>query len=85
MGIKAFTEFKDGFDNFGTCLFARTYNHFQDPFVRKDFWEWLSMGWYYEYIYPYDDIYGVERVSKERKLRLGESIHRETTPILSKV
>ena len=81
MGIRAlFTEFKDGFDNFGDCLYARTYNHFQDLQDRKDFWEWLSMGWYDEYIYPYDDIYGVERVSKERKLRLGAVPKPSTTP-----
>ena len=59
----------DGFENFAACLWA--YNRY-----KEEFWEWLSMGWYDEYIYPYDDIYGVYglgSVSEERILRLGEN------------
>lgn len=63
------TLFLDGFCNFGICWWARTGPRFE---YEDSFWEWLSMGWYDEYIYPYDDPYGVERVSYERKLRLGE-------------
>ena len=64
--VPVLTLFLDGFYNFEDCWWALT-NEFPDCF-----WEWLSMGWYDEYIYPYDDPYGVERVSYERKLRLGE-------------
>ena len=59
--------FVDGFDNFWACLWCRTNHEFD---FSKDFWEWISMGWYDEYIYPYDDPWGP--VSPERKLRLGE-------------
>ena len=61
--------FRDGFDNFEACWWTRTENGFE---YSELFWEWLSMGWYDVYIYPYDDPFGVERVSYERKLRLGE-------------
>lgn len=37
-----------------------------------DFWEELNSGWMQEYIWPYDDIFGVsKRPSEQRKLRLG--------------
>lgn len=35
------------------------------------FWEELNIGWYQEYIYPYDDIYNFT-LSKERQLRLDQ-------------
>lgn len=38
---------------------------------RREFWEQLSSGWMKEYIYPYDDIFGVVRKSPERKMRIG--------------
>jgi hypothetical protein len=38
---------------------------------RREFWEQLSLGWMREYIWPYDDIYGVTRMSHERKMRIG--------------
>lgn len=38
---------------------------------RREFWEQLSLGWMQEYIWPYDDIYGVTRMSRERKMRIG--------------
>lgn len=45
------------------------------PFSRlehSDFWEELSAGWMRDYVWPYDDIYGVSRhPSPERILRLG--------------
>ena len=37
----------------------------------KDFWEELSIGWYQEYISPYDDFYNAI-ISKERRLRLDQ-------------
>ena len=36
-----------------------------------EFWEELNYGWYTEYIYPYDDPYGVIMISPERKLRIN--------------
>jgi hypothetical protein len=38
---------------------------------RREFWEQLSHGWMQEYIYPYDDIFGVVQKSRERKMRIG--------------
>ena len=35
------------------------------------FWEEISIGWYQEYIYPYDDFYYAV-ISKERQLRLNQ-------------
>jgi hypothetical protein len=37
----------------------------------KEFWETINIGWYHQYIYPYDDWYQPSN-SKERKLRIGE-------------
>lgn len=39
--------------------------------ARWDFWEELNYGWMREYVWPYDDIFGVVLVSRERKLRIG--------------
>jgi hypothetical protein len=35
------------------------------------FWEEINIGYYREYIYPYDDLYN-PTISKERKLRLNQ-------------
>lgn len=40
--------------------------------LSREFWEELNYGWYAEYIYPYDDPYGVMMISPERKLRLSQ-------------
>ena len=37
----------------------------------RDFWEELNIGWYQEYIFPYDDMY-IAIISKERQLRLNQ-------------
>lgn len=39
--------------------------------LSREFWEELNYGWYAEYIYPYDDPYGIKMVSPERKLRIN--------------
>lgn len=39
--------------------------------LSKEFWEELNYGWYAEYIYPYDDPYGIKIISPERKLRIN--------------
>lgn len=38
-----------------------------------DFWTEINIGWYQEYIYPYDDWYGYT-ISKERQLRLAQKV-----------
>jgi len=40
-------------------------------YVNGEFWESLSIGWYREYIFPYDDPYHL-KISPERRLRLSE-------------
>ena len=40
-----------------------------------EFWESLSIGWFQEYIFPYDDPYNIT-ISPERRLRLAEEPER---------
>ena len=60
--------FLDGFHNFWNCLDC--YND-GDDWGYDEFWEGLSLGWYMEYIYPYDDAFN-PTISPERKLRLDQ-------------
>ena len=60
--------FLDGFHNFWNCLDC--YND-GDTWGYDEFWEGLNLGWYLEYIFPYDDPFN-HTISPERKLRLGE-------------
>ena len=60
--------FLDGFRNFWNCLDC--YND-GDTWGYDEFWEGLNLGWYLEYIYPYDDGFN-PTISPERKLRLDE-------------
>jgi hypothetical protein len=60
--------FLDGFRNILYILDCyETVEHFPD-----DFWESLSIGWYREYIFPYDDAFNIHIPSPERKLRLAQ-------------
>ena len=55
----------DGFRNFWNCL-----DFYENgEFGADEFWEALSMGWYLEYIYPYDDAFN-PTISHVRQLRL---------------
>jgi len=60
--------FLDGFHNFWNCLDC--YND-GDTWGYDEFWEGLNLGWYMEYIYPYDDAFN-PTISPERKLRLAQ-------------
>jgi hypothetical protein len=55
---------RDGFSAFGLAIHYR-YNDY------GCFWEELSIGWYGEYIFPYDDFHNAI-ISKERQLRLNQ-------------
>ena len=61
-------DFLDGFHNFWNCLDA--YND-DSYWGRKEFWEWINLGFYREYIYDYDYQF-TTTISKERQLRLAE-------------
>ena len=60
--------FLDGFRNI-LCIID-CYND-GDEWGYGEFWESLSIGWFQEYIYPYDDPYHL-KISPERRLRLDE-------------
>jgi len=61
-------DFLDGFRNVLYILDSYdTIEHFPD-----DFWESLSIGWYRDYIFPYDDPFQIHIPSPERRLRLGQ-------------
>jgi len=61
--------FLDGFHYI--CSALEAYNA-GDYWGMKEFWETINVGWYYEYIYPYDDPFVIHIPSPERKLRLAE-------------
>jgi len=60
--------FLDGFRN---ILYILDCYDDGDEWGYGEFWESLSIGWYMEYIYPYDDAFN-PTISPERKLRLNE-------------
>lgn len=60
--------FLDGFRNI-LCILD-CYND-GDEWGYGEFWESLSIGWFQEYIYPYDDAFN-PTISPERKLRLDQ-------------
>ena len=62
--------FLDGFLNI--LYIIDCYND-GDEWGYGEFWESLSIGWFQEYIYPYDDPYHL-KISPERKLRLAEEL-----------
>jgi len=61
--------FLDGFRNI-YCI-VDCYND-GDEWGYEEFWESLSIGWYRDYIFPYDDSFMIHIPSKERKLRLSQ-------------
>jgi len=62
--------FLDGFRN---ILYILDCYDDGDEWGYGEFWESLSIGWFQEYIYPYDDPYHL-KISPERKLRLAEEL-----------
>jgi len=61
-------DFLDGFHYICSALDA--YNA-GDEWGYGEFWETINVGWYHEYIYPYDDWF-VPSISKERRMRLAQ-------------
>jgi hypothetical protein len=62
--------FLDGFRNI--LYIIDCYND-GDEWGYDEFWESLSIGWFQEYIYLYDDPYNLT-ISPERKLRLAQEL-----------
>ena len=64
--------FLDGFRN---ILYILDCYNDGDEWGYGEFWESLSIGWFQEYIYPYDDPYRLS-ISPERRLRLAQEPER---------
>ena len=70
-------NFLDGFDNIPYILDCYDDG---DEWGYGEFWEGLSIGWFQEYIYPYDDPYNLT-ISPERKLRLAQELPKITLSV----
>jgi hypothetical protein len=64
-------KWQDFLDGFRNVLYILDCYNDGDEWGYREFWESLSIGWFQEYIYPYDDPYHLN-ISPERKLRLDE-------------
>ena len=69
--------FLDGFHN---ILYILDCYNDGDEWGYGEFWESLSIGWYREYIFPYDDPYNIT-ISPERKLRLAQELPKITLSV----
>ena len=56
--------------SWGNCIHFR-FDNYEDNIDRCAFFEEISIGYYQEYIYPYDDWYN-PTISPERQLRFGQ-------------
>ena len=61
---------QEGFASFNLAIRYR-FGSYEWWEYDRDFWEELNIGWYQEYIFPYDDWYNAI-ISKERQLRLNQ-------------
>ena len=64
------TWFEDAWWSWGNCINFR-FDKYEDNIDYRAFFEEISIGYYQEYIYPYDDWYN-PTISPERQLRLGQ-------------
>ena len=64
------TWFEDAWWSWGNSIHFRV-DRYEDNIDRCAFFEEICIGYYQEYIYPYDDCYNLT-ISKERQLRLGQ-------------
>jgi hypothetical protein len=71
MRFETQSKWKDFLDGFRNVLYILDCYDDGDEWGYGEFWESLSIGWFQEYIYPYDDPYNLT-ISPERKLRLAQ-------------
>jgi hypothetical protein len=64
------TWFEDAWWSWGNCINFR-FDKYEDNIDYRAFFEEICIGYYQEYIYPYDDWYN-PTISPERQLRLGQ-------------
>ena len=73
MRFETQSKWEDFLDGFHNILYILDCYNDGDEWGYGEFWESLSIGWFQEYIYPYDDPYHLN-ISPERRLRLGERL-----------
>ena len=73
MRFKEPTKWELFLDGFRNVLYILDCYDDGDEWGYDEFWESLSIGWFREYIYPYDDPYNLT-ISPERKLRLAQEL-----------
>ena len=73
MRFETQSKWQDFLDGFRNVLYILDCYNDGDEWGYGEFWESLSIGWFQEYIYPYDDPYHL-KISPERKLRLAEEL-----------
>ena len=71
MRFETQSKWQDFLDGFRNVLYILDCYDDGDEWGYREFWESLSIGWFQEYIYPYDDPYHLN-ISPERRLRLDE-------------
>ncbi len=71
MRFETQSKWQDFLDGFRNVLYILDCYDDGDEWGYGEFWEGLSIGWFQEYIYPYDDPYNLT-ISPERKLRLAQ-------------
>ena len=67
------TKWETFLDGFRNVLYILDCYNDGDEWGYDEFWESLSIGWFQEYIYPYDDPYNLT-ISSERRLRLAQQL-----------
>ena len=80
MRFKEPTKWELFLDGFHNVLYILDCYDDGDEWGYDEFWESLSIGWFREYIYPYDDPYNLT-ISPERKLRLAQEPERITLSV----
>lgn len=68
--MKFLTEILDGWESVYNAIRYR-FDDYEWWEWNRDFWEEISIGWYQEYIFPYEK-YETPFISKERQLRLAQ-------------
>ena len=71
MRFETQSKWQDFLDGFRNVLYILDCYNDGDEWGYDEFWMSLSIGWYQEYIFPYDDPYNLT-ISPERKLRLAQ-------------
>jgi len=73
MRFETQSKWEDFLDGFRNVLYILDCYNDGDEWGYGEFWESLSIGWFQEYIYNYDDPYNLT-ISPERKLRLAQQL-----------